>query len=108
MGDSHVARLTHEREALPPPFDDQRRVWALLLGGNVQLRAVVATDHPAPRMWPPAAALPTLFAAVELDPLHAAIDAVFGAAITFGDEYPQLLRELRDTFPMVGSASDSP
>lgn len=68
-------------EALPAPFEDQRRVWDLLLGENVQLQAVVATtEEPAPRMWPPAAALPTLFAAVELDPLHAAIDAVVGAA----------------------------
>lgn len=84
-------------------------MWALLLGEDVQLQAVVATtEDPAPQMWPPAAALPTLFAAVELDPLHAAIDAVVGAAITFGDEYPQLLRELRDTFPTVGGASDSP
>ena len=94
---------------MPPPFDDQRQVWDLLLGQEVQLQAVVATtEDPAPRMWPPGAALPTLFAAVELDPLHAAIDAVFGAAITFGDENPQLLRELRDTFPMVGGASNAP
>lgn len=96
-------------EPLPPPFDDERRVWDLLLGEDVELQVVVATtEDPAPTMWPPAAALPTLFAAVELDPLHAAIDAVFGAAITFGNEYPQLLRELRDTFPTVGGTSDVP
>ena len=93
-------------EPLPPPFDDERRVWDLLVGEDVQLQAVLATPKdPAPEMWPPAAALPTLFAAVELDPLHAAIDAVFGAAVTFGKDYPLLLRELRDTFPTLGGRS---
>lgn len=84
-------------------------MWGLLLGEDVQLQAVVATtEDPAPTMWPPAAALPTLFAAVELDPLHAAIDAVFGAAVTFGNHYPQLLRELWDTFPTVAGMTDVP
>ena len=59
-------------------------------------------------MWPPAAALPTLFAAVEPDPLHAAIDAVFGAATIFGGEYHRLPAELRATFPVVVGASDVP
>lgn len=97
-----------EREQrLPPPFDDPQRVWDLLVGEDVQLQVVVApTDEQEPRMWPPAAAMPTLFAAVEPDPLHAAIDAVFGAVLTFGDDYPELLRELGETFPTVGGASD--
>ena len=82
-------------------------MWDLLLGEDVQLQVVVAaTDEPEPRMWPPSAAMPTLFATAELDPLHAAIDAVFGAVLTFGDEYPELLRELGETFPTVGGGSD--
>jgi len=89
-------------ESLPPPFDDQRRVWDLLLGEDVQLQAVVATTQdPTPKMWPPAAALPTLFAAVERDPLHAAIGAVFGAAIAFDDDQARFFRELRAEFPAV-------
>ena len=90
------------RESLPPPFDDQRRVRDLLLGEDVQLQAVVATtQHPPPKMWPPPAALPTLFAAVEVVPLHAAIDAVLGAAITFDDDQARFFAELRAEFPVV-------
>ena len=74
----------------------------VLLGEDVQLQAVVATrQDPAPKMWPPAAALPTLFAAVEADPLHAAIDAVLGAAITFDEDQARFFVELRAAFRVV-------
>ena len=85
----------------PPPFEDQERVSSLLIGEDVQVQAVLARPEDPPTMWPPAAALPTLFAAVEADPLHAAIDAVFGAAITFGNEWPRLLRALWEAFPAL-------
>jgi hypothetical protein len=90
-------------EALPPPFDDERRVWDLLLGEDVELHAVVASaTDPAPGIWPPAAAVPAIFGAVQPEPLRAALDAVFAATVTFGDDHRRFLWDLRESFPTLG------
>lgn len=49
-------------------------------------------------LYPQFAALPAIFAAVEADPLRAAVDALYAAAITVGQGYPLLLGELRKAF----------
>ncbi len=92
---------------LPPPFDDQVRVWEALHGGtdnvvnthSVLVEGDIGSEY---RIMPEAAALPALFGAVEPDPLRAAFDALYAAAVTFGDEHPRLFRELREAFPAVG------
>lgn len=95
-------------EELPPPFDDQTRVWGLLIGNDREVRNVhVRTTGPPhielPRnVDPQFAALPAIFAAADADPLAAAVDALYAAAVTFGDEHPLLLRELRAAFPVLG------
>jgi len=82
----------------------------LVVGSNYNgLRAGVAAGAPTtttattgrPKIDRRAAAAPSLFAAVEADPLRAAVDALYAATITFGDEYPRLLRDLREAFPGV-------
>ena len=94
-------------EELPPPFDDQTQVWGLVLGKDREVRNVhVRTTGPPhvefPRnVDPQFAALPAIFAAVQADPLTAAVDALYAAAVTFGDEHQHLLRELRRAFPEV-------
>lgn len=95
-------------EDLPAPFDDQVTVWRLLYGRS-RIRSVhVSVDLPGsaydiPRnIDPRAAAVPALFAAVHADPLKAAVDAVYSAAVTFSDDYRRFLHELCIAFPAVG------
>ena len=95
-------------ETLPPPFDDWDQAWARLLGKdrviqNVHVRAENAARlELSPRIDPQAAALPAIFAAADADPLRAALGAVDAAVVTFGNDYPRLLQDLRDAFPEVG------
>lgn len=95
-------------DALPPPFDDSAQAWQRLLGADLRVQNVhVRTENPdvvefPPRIDPQAAALPAVFAAADADSLRAAVDAVAAAIVTFGNQYPQLLRDLRDAFPEVG------
>ena len=47
-------------------------------------------------------AVPTLFAVAEADPLRAALDALYAAAVTFGrDGWPLLREEAWHTFPLT-------
>lgn len=93
---------------LPAPFDDQGRAWQLLLGDGTAVTNVHRTTTPPgtlefpDRMDPQAAALPAVFAAVDTDPLRAAIDTIAAAMATFGNDYPVLLGELRAAFPQLG------
>ncbi|WP_405647870.1 hypothetical protein [Streptomyces uncialis] len=48
-----------------------------------------------PRMSQPHMAVPALFGAAGSDPLRAALDSVFAAVVTYGEDYPVLLREIR-------------
>lgn len=90
-------------EPLPAPFDVQDRV------GRVARRvmddpAVPDTTVPPARPEHPAIrqqflALPALTAAVEDDPLQAALDALFAAAVTYGSDYGTLFAEARSSFP---------
>jgi hypothetical protein len=94
-------------ENLPAPFDDQTKVWGMLLGEDRQVRNVHVRTTGPPRIEVPTnidpqfAAMPAIFAAVEADTLRAAVDAVFAATVTFGHEYPLLLGELRKAFPAL-------
>jgi len=94
-------------ERLPAPFDDQMHVWGMLLGADRQVQNVHVRTTGPPRTELPAnidpqfAALPAIFAAIEADPLRAAVDALYAAAVTFGHEYPRLLGDLRSAFPAL-------
>lgn len=94
-------------ETLPEPFDDQMKVWRMLLGEDAHVRNVhVSTTGPPhielpTNIDPQFAALPAIFAAADADPLRAAVDALYAAAVTFGQEYPLLLGELRREFPAL-------
>ncbi len=101
-----LAALEHG-ERLPAPFDDQMKPWSLLIGEdrpvqNVHVRATSPPRIELPtKIDPQFAALPAIFAAVDADPLRAAVDALSAAAVTFGDEYPRLFGELRRAFPVL-------
>lgn len=81
---------------LPPPFTDPREVWELLLNDPCVPRTTVTSLHNATaRVLQQAMAVPALFGATEEDPLRAALDAVYAAAVTFGADHGVVLDEVR-------------
>ncbi|MFI8891435.1 hypothetical protein [Streptomyces paradoxus] len=50
---------------------------------------------PSLRISQPHAALPAVTGAAEPDPLRAAVDAVYAAVVTYGEDWPALLAEMR-------------
>jgi hypothetical protein len=92
---------------LPPPFTDPTQVDALLRAeppANPQLHNVdVCNGRPVYADWlgttgtpMRVAAVETIYAAAQEDPLRAALDAVWAAAVTWGDAYRGLLNRLPD------------
>lgn len=72
-------------EPLPPPFDDDRRAWDLLLSdARVPRTLVTSPDGRLDNCLQQAMAFPALFSALEPDPLRAALDALWSAAVAFG------------------------
>lgn len=67
--------------------------------GRGEADALVATVTAGPpphlRMSQPHMALPALLGATADNPLRAAVDAVFAAVVTYGEDYPALLEEVR-------------
>ncbi len=87
-------------EELPPPFDDQARVWQLLFTDPNVPQTAVSPPGGGPRnASQQAMAVPALWGAAGTDPLRAAIDALYAAAVSSGDEWPGLLDDVRRAFP---------
>lgn len=80
---------------LPPPFDEPDRVSRLLsTDERVPLTVVNPTWHRT-GISPPRMAVRAVFAAAEPDPLHAVIDALFAAAVTYDVDYGTFFDEVR-------------
>lgn len=92
-------RALDQGQELPPPFGDRERVWQMLFSDpRVPRTTVVSIDGRIPNLLRAAMAVPALFAAAGPDPLDAALQALYAAAVTFGrDNYPALLEEVRRT-----------
>ncbi|WP_308407496.1 hypothetical protein [Streptomyces olivochromogenes] len=58
------------------------------------LVATIGEPDPSLRMSQPHMAIPALLDAAHPDPLRAALDAVFAAVATYGEDYPVLLQEV--------------
>nr|QIY67890.1 hypothetical protein HEP85_42350 [Streptomyces sp. RPA4-2] len=59
------------------------------------MAVTVGAPDPSLRMSQPHLALPAVTGAAEADPLRAALDAVYAAVATYGEDYPALLEEIR-------------
>ncbi|MEU9731479.1 hypothetical protein [Streptomyces sp. NPDC048002] len=80
------AKLASSGEALsPPPEDGTLHALKVTLGG----------PDPSLRMSQPHMALRAVPDAAAADPLQAALDAVYAAVVTYGEDYPTLLQEVR-------------
>ncbi|MER6615660.1 hypothetical protein [Streptomyces xantholiticus] len=58
------------------------------------LRVTIGAPDPSLRMSQPHMAVPALLGAAEADPLQAALDAVYAAVATYGEDYRTLLLEV--------------
>ena len=94
-----LAALEREEE-LPPPFDDQARVWQLLFTDPNVPQTAVSPPGGGPRnASQQAMAVPALSGSAERIRCRAAIHALYAAAVSYGDEWPSLFDDLRQAFP---------
>ncbi|WP_202513160.1 hypothetical protein [Streptomyces sp. SID3343] len=89
-------------EPLPPPFGDHaatfERLWA---DPDVPRTVVDSTDGGSHNVSRQAMALPALDQATHPDPLQAALDALYAAAVTHGSDHQALFDDLRRAHPAL-------
>lgn len=93
-------------EPLPRPFDgDDNRAWDLLFSDErVPSTVVTSLDGRYSNFLQQAMAFPAIFSARERDPLSAALDALWNAAVAFGrGRYQLLFSEVRQAFPSLSA-----
>ncbi|MGW0431979.1 hypothetical protein ACWDV4_05465 [Micromonospora sp. NPDC003197] len=93
---------------LPWPFRDEAEAWRLLYDDEQAPKTLVTSpDGRHDNMLQQAMALPALFGAAEADPLRAALDALYAAAVSVGrDAYRDLFNEVRRAF--LGTTATGP
>lgn len=97
---ARAARDLHTGEPLSGPFEDREKAWKWFFAQENVPRTFVRAPHGRrDDLLQQAMAVRALFAAVEEDPLRAALDAVYAAAATYGSAYPDLMAEVREAFP---------
>ncbi|MFD3514727.1 hypothetical protein [Streptomyces sp. NPDC058657] len=104
---ARTIRALNGGEELPAPFDARENAWEWFFAQKNLPHTFVHSLHDPEQdaLRQQAMALPALFAAVEEDPLRAALDALYAAAATHGSAYPELLAEARATFPDLNRPS---
>lgn len=90
-------------EALPPPFDDNQRAWnRLFTDEQVPQTLATSPDGRHDNCLQQAMAFPAVFSVREPDPLAAAFDALWSAAVAFGyGRHGVLFAEVRQAFPAL-------
>ena len=78
-------------EALPAPFDDHAQMWQRLWADQRVPRTTVTIPTGTPNCSQQAIALPAIPAAANDDPLAAAVDTIYFAALAYGERHPDLL-----------------
>jgi hypothetical protein len=96
-----AALLAEVERGEAAPFDDPRPVWDRMLEDPEVPQTLVTGPNGTPNCLQQAMALPALFAAAEEDPLVGAVDALYAAAIAYGDAHGELFSALRSTFPEI-------
>jgi hypothetical protein len=75
-----------DRPSSPPPDSGP---------GERGMFVIAGPPDPSVRLSQPHMALPAVTGAAEPDPLRAAVDAVYAAVVTYGEDWPALLSEIR-------------
>ncbi|MFF1452124.1 hypothetical protein ACFVYF_28890 [Streptomyces sp. NPDC058274] len=86
VGPAALVATATQSPSVPAPQPDGATPHTLAI-------TVGAPDRPL-RMSQPHMALPALLGAAQADPLRAALDAVYAAVVTYGEDYRALLREV--------------
>jgi hypothetical protein len=89
---------------LPEAFHETATVWNRLLTDPTAPTSVVVGPGGTPNCSQQAMAFPALLATSESDPLVAAVDALYTAAITHGPAWPELFERARRQFPELAGA----
>ncbi len=89
---------------LSAPLDDEERKWDLLFSDPQVPDTFVTLPDGTPNASQQAMALPALTGAAHADPLRAALDALYAAAIAHGTGWRDLLTEVRTAFPDTAHA----
>lgn len=92
-----------QAQPLPPPFGDRKQAWDLLLSDeHIPHTLVTSLDGRHENCLQQAMAFPAVFSADEDDPLRAALDVLWAAAVAFGrGRHPVLFTEVRQAFPSI-------
>lgn len=85
-GESQAPSLPDEERQGPPRSDPG--------SGPLVVMFTIGRPDPSLRISQPHMALPAVTAAAEPDPLRAALDAVYAAVVTYGEDHPALLAEV--------------
>ncbi|MBM7783765.1 hypothetical protein [Tenggerimyces flavus] len=89
-------------EPLPPPFDQPDKAWERLIADpDAPDTTMLGMDGRSGPCHQQAFALPSLRHAADSDPLRAALTATLDACAGYGIDYPELLADLRRTFPQL-------
>ncbi|MDJ1137009.1 hypothetical protein [Streptomyces iconiensis] len=91
-------------EPFSPPLDDERRKWDLLFSDPQVPDTVITTPDGTPNASQQAMALPAVTEAAAVDPLQAALDALFAAATAHGSGWRGFLAQVRSAFPETAHA----
>ncbi|MEO3750102.1 hypothetical protein [Streptomyces sp. B6B3] len=98
-----LAELDHG-QPFSPPLDDERRKWDRLFSDPRVPETVITMFDGTPNASQQAMAFPALTEAAHPDPLQAALDALYAAAIAHGTGWREFLAEVRGAFPATAHA----
>ncbi|MEQ0557762.1 hypothetical protein ABJI51_01675 [Amycolatopsis sp. NEAU-NG30] len=94
---------------LPPPFDDWHAAWNRLLSDPAVPQTLVRLpDGRGEDALQQAMAFPAIFRATEADPLEALGSTLSAAEVTYGDDRPRLLAEVRAALADLTSRTGLP
>jgi hypothetical protein len=91
--------LVESGQPLPEAFRETSAIWDRLWADPAAPATVVIGPRGMPNCSQQAMALPALLATAESDPLSAAVNALYAAAIAHGPAWPGLVERARRQFP---------
>jgi hypothetical protein len=95
-------------EPLPAPFDDHHQMWERLWDDERVSHTTVTIPTGTPNCSQQAIALPAVPAAAHGDPLVAAVDTIYFAALAYGDQHRDLLAAATNELAATGHARSRP
>ncbi|MEU8484441.1 hypothetical protein [Streptomyces sp. NPDC048641] len=99
-----LMRAVEGEAPLPPRQDVVERLLRDPAIEHTTVRVAAMVHGRVPRLLQQAVASPALYAAADPDPLRAALDSLWAAAGTYGEEYALLFERALEDFPVLREA----